>query len=179
MVFHFIKTAIVIRGCFITFLVLSLTSLTGCIGVAFDRDFNSVVGRPAQTHDSLDGAWNGTWQSRNELGEHQARAIIDATAPSTYTIRLEMVGFEPAPGANFPFNKYWIELQKISLPEHSSSPRHFNAKIRLEKAYRASLVSEAMTLNGDVDGKSLRIKFQTNDALRALDEGSIELRREN
>lgn len=159
-------------------LLLCVLPLAGCVAADFDRDFSSMQRRPPQVSHPFVGAWRGSWQSARQPGNHVARAIVYLNSNGHYDVRLEMSDFVPGSGSStFPFDKYWIDLNDIWLTANLGTSDHFQTKTQLKRAYRSTLVMEAMTVQGNIQGDSLRIRFSINDALNELDCGQIEMQR--
>jgi hypothetical protein len=176
----FISTIAASRWCWqrASILLLSIIPLTGCLGEKFEHDFSSAKIQPSRSTAPLVGAWEGSWQSTAQGGDHVARAVVTLNSQNKYEISLELVDFEPQPGvSNFPFDKYWIELRDVSLATTSGQTEQFQTKTRLRKAYKSNLIAEAMTLQGSIQRDTLQIQFSTNDALNELDQGRIDLQR--
>ena len=65
-------------------LPLLALALTGCS--TFNRDYNIALAKPIP-FDSIEGPWDGTWQSHAGHGGHRLRALVTKTAPDTYHAR--------------------------------------------------------------------------------------------
>jgi hypothetical protein len=166
------------RRCLTLLPLLCMSLLSGCLGAKFNRDYSSSAARPTQPSSPLEGAWEGSWQSSAQAGNHIARAVVTLNSRGNRNVQLELSDFELEPGvSNFPFDKYWIDLRDIPVGSTVGAIKQFQTKIGLEKAHKSNLMAVAMTLQGNAQEDSLRIQFSTNDALNELDHGRIKLHR--
>jgi hypothetical protein len=147
------------------------------LAASFQRDYLAIQAQPYQPGHPFAGAWEGSWHSAQHGDMRSARAIISLNNNGKYTVRLEMSHFGPAD--DVPSNKFWIDLPNVSTQTNLGEANEFNAKTWLRNAYRSNLIAEAMALKGTIHGDSLEIDFSTNDALKQIDHGHIELRRSN
>ena len=144
-----------------------------CMGcLPFESRYASASREPAPPNDPLAGAWQGEWHSDLGPGQHSVRAIISMTTPSRYDVWIEMSGFGNVVAS-------WIEAPDLSLEKLPDGTEGFQAKLPLVRhnTRGASVWAEAVELQGSLHDQSLRMTYRTNDALRELDHGQVELRR--
>jgi len=66
------------------FATLLLIAATGCSN--FDAMYNKGLAQGAPVAGSVEGVWDGTWQSQAGHGNDRLRAIVTKTGPETYHV---------------------------------------------------------------------------------------------
>jgi hypothetical protein len=65
--------------------LLLLVGLTGCSG--FNSEFNQTLASMPPAYNTIEGPWEGRWQSQSGHGGGKLRAIMTKTGPETYVAR--------------------------------------------------------------------------------------------
>ena len=97
--------------------VCLMMAMGGCS--SFNRDYDRALGKPIPT-DSLEGPWEGRWQSQGGHGGDRLRALLTRTAPDTYHARFRA--------------QYWGILagdEDVDLHVSSTSPTRANGEADL------------------------------------------------
>jgi hypothetical protein len=155
--------------------------LIACLGAAglcvggcarFEAEYAQASRQSINPDEPLAGAWQGEWQSDANGDPRPIRAVVRATSPTQYEISLELSGFGNIIAS-------WIEGADLVLNKSSDGNYEFKIKMPLvaHNVRGANVWAEAVELMGTTDGKTLRIRYRTNDAMRDLDQGHAQLQR--
>ena len=149
---------------------LAVTATAGC--ARFEADYALASRLPVAADEPLAGAWQGVWQSAVTDSQGKVRAILRVETSNRYDLSLELSGFGNIIAS-------WIDDTGLVFESSPDGGFTFHAKIPLS-AYNtrgAPIWAEAVEIDGRTDGKVLRFTYRTNDAMRILDRGRVELRR--
>jgi hypothetical protein len=142
-----------------------MLSFSGCVPFeakfAADRDLHD----PTQP---LSGSWKGTWQSDLDHTQGAARLVVETASASTCNAWLEMSGYRNVVAS-------WICLPDLPVRRLADGTEQFSVKVPIEGIPRENVWAVAMTIDGQLAGRSLTLRFRTNDAIQQLDAGTISL----
>lgn len=150
--------------------IVMLLICPGCL--PFEANYASAMREHPKPGDPLAGAWQGEWHSDITGERHPVRAIIRRTNSSGYDVWIEMSGFGNIVAA-------WIEAPDLKLQPSPDGTGCFQTKLPLvaHNIRAQSVWAEAVEFRGNLHGPWLQMTYRTNDALRELDHGRVELHR--
>lgn len=149
-------------------LTISIGLMLACSGcVPFEGKF-AAAGNSRDPSQPLSGRWVGTWTSDVDHTNGAARLVVETASASTCNMWLEMAGYRNVVAS-------WIFVPDLPLQRMTEGTECFNIKVPIEGRPKQQVWAVAITLEGKLAGRSLTIRFRTNDAMRELDAGTISL----